>query len=96
MAIELQKQKTLLTEQHNAENYALLVIIEDFKLASATREQPKGLTVADLVMRFSKLAQDVEDFVRLEWDPTREAERWTTQLNQLNPRNTRKLKQKLI
>jgi DNA repair exonuclease SbcCD ATPase subunit len=96
MAIELQKQKTLLTEQHNAEKYALLVIIEDFKLASATRERPKGLTAADLVTRFSKLAQDVEDFARLEWDPTREAERWTKQLNQLNPRNTRKLKQKLI
>jgi chromosome segregation ATPase len=96
MAIELQKQKTSLTEQHNAEKYALLVIIEDFKLASATRDRPKGLTDTDLVTRFSKLAQDVEDFARLEWDPACEAQRWTQQLNQLNPRNRRKLKQKLI
>jgi hypothetical protein len=96
LEVELRHQKLMLTEIHQEEKYQLRAVIEDFKLASATREQFKGLTNADLTSRFSKLAQEIEDFARLDWDAVRGSQWWTQQLQQLNPRNTRKLKQKIV
>lgn len=95
MEKELRKQEESLKVQHEQEQFRLRSAVEDLKGALVVKEQFKGLADSDITSRFTKLAQEVEDFARLEWDPEREVH-WSEQLQQLHPRNTRKLKQALV
>jgi hypothetical protein len=95
MEKELRKQEESLKVQNEQEQYRLRSAVEDLKGALVVKEQFKGLADSDITSRFTKLAQEVEDFARLEWDPEREVH-WSEQLQQLHPRNTRKLKQAIV
>ncbi|KAF2827324.1 hypothetical protein CC86DRAFT_439794 [Ophiobolus disseminans] len=93
---ELHRQKELLREQYESEQQRLRSTVEDLKGALVAKEHSKGLPDSEITSRFSKLAQEIRDFARVEWIPDREAEWLTPQLQQLKPRNTRKLKLAIV
>lgn len=93
---ELRRQSDSLKGKYENEQHQLRSAVEDLKGALVAKEHFKGLTDSEISSRFTKLAQEVEDFARLEWDPAREAEWLTPQLQRLQPRNTRKLKQAIV
>ncbi|KAF1843892.1 uncharacterized protein K460DRAFT_153712 [Cucurbitaria berberidis CBS 394.84] len=95
---ELLTQKEQLIKEHEEESSQLRTVIEDFKVASTQREHFKGLTDRDVSGHFLRLANDIEDFSRLEWDFRKEHD-WPfteDQLRQFYPKNTRKLKQQIV
>jgi hypothetical protein len=93
---ELSKQADVLREQHLHEQYKLRSDVEDLKGALAVKKHFKGLADADLSRRFEILARNVEDFSRLKWDLLQEGDWWGQQLEQLNKRNPRRLKQHIV
>ncbi|OAL46068.1 hypothetical protein IQ07DRAFT_634948 [Pyrenochaeta sp. DS3sAY3a] len=95
---QLLTQERQLTEKHEFENLELQKVIEEFKVASVQRDHFKGLTDRDVADHFLRIANDIEDFSRLQWDLRKEQD-WPyteDQMRQLNKVNTRKLKQQLV
>lgn len=92
---ELRKQEQSLKIRYEQEQYQLQTAVEDLKGALVVKQHFKGLADSEVASQFNKLAREIEDFARIEWSAEREA-RWSEQLQQLYPRNTRKLKQALV
>jgi hypothetical protein len=94
---ELLTQKKELMEKYEEEEVKLRTVIEEFKVSSAKREQFKGLTDSEVAAQYKRLANNIEDFSRLEWEFRKEGD-WPfseDRLRQLG-KNTRKLKQQII
>lgn len=61
------------------------------------KEQVKGLADRDLTSRFKTISKSIEEFSRLDWDPSREAT-WPYSEDELRNfhRNPRRLKQQIV
>ncbi|KAH7085512.1 hypothetical protein BKA63DRAFT_19165 [Paraphoma chrysanthemicola] len=94
---ELRSQEKKLKERHEEETVNLRTVIEDFKVASSRREHFKGLTDSEMAAQYKRLANNIEDVSRLEWDYLKEHQ-WPltdSRMRELS-KNTRKLKQQIV
>jgi hypothetical protein len=93
----LLSQKQELAKLHEDEKKNLQTVIEDFKVATSSREHFKGLTDSEAAGRYTRLATKIEDFSRLEWDFSKEHD-WplTEDRMRVLSNNSRKLKQQIV
>ncbi|KAF2026787.1 hypothetical protein EK21DRAFT_115409 [Setomelanomma holmii] len=93
----LRSQERKLKEQHQEETVELRTVIEDFKVASSRREHFKGLTDSEMAAHYKRLANNIEDVSRMEWDFSKE-QKWPLTESRMreHSNNTRKLKQQII